>query len=192
MRRVSPDQTFDPVARNRFRRSAGRLASHAPPGTWLVSGLSATAVAGIFAARSQAQPSAIALGVGAVLLWVAVSRPRRTPFGSYVAALVDHVGDAIVLAPLAWPLAHGSVQEGAPAVAALALVFVGAYAQVRSRALGYDAPVAPDGAPERAAILTVGLLAPATFLEPALYIIAALGAAAAIRTTFVVWKARGT
>lgn len=150
------------------------------------------ALAGVFAARSQARPAAIALAVAAVLLWIAVARPRRTPFGAYVAALVDQVGDAIVLAPLAWPLAHGSVQEGAPAVAALGLLFVGAYAQVRSRALGYQAPVAPDGAPERAAILAVGLLAPGTFLEPALYIVAALGAAAAIRVTMVVWKARGT
>lgn len=178
--------------RTRLREAAATTSLHAPAGTWLASGMAAMALAGVFAARSQARPAAIALAAAALLLLPAVARPGRTPFGSYVAALVDQVGDALVLAPLAWPLAHGSVAEGTPAVAALGLVFVGAYAQVRSAAHGYDTPIAPDGAPERSAILAIGLLAPGTFLEPALWVVAALGASAAIRVTIVVWKARGS
>ncbi|HVL90142.1 MAG TPA: hypothetical protein VM841_07910 [Actinomycetota bacterium] len=189
---MNAENRHDPVTRNRLRASAARPSDRAPAGIWLGSGLAAMALAGVFAARSQARPAAAALLAAALLLWLAVARPRQSPFGAYLTALVDQVGDAIVLAPLAWPLAHGSVQEGAPAVSALGLVFVGAYAQVRSRALGYDTPAAPDGAPERSAVLAVGLLAPATFLEPALWIVGALGAAAAARVTVVVWKARGT
>lgn len=184
------EERIDPPVRNRLRVIAAQVAAGAPAGAWLLAGLSALAVTGVFVARSQARPAAAALALATVLLLPAVARRGRTPFGSYVAALTDQVGDAVVLAPLAWTLAHGSVQEGAPAVAALGLLFVGAYAQVRARALGYRTPVAPDGAPERTAILTIGLLAPGTFLEPSLWIIAALGAAAAIRVTVVVWGAK--
>ena len=185
-------ESLDLPVRNALREAAGRVAPAAPAGAWLLSGCVATGVAGLLAARGRAGPSAVALAVGATLLLVAVSRPGRAPFAAYLTALVDQVGDGIVLAPLAWPLAHGSVQEGAPAVAALGLLFVGAYAGVRARALGFRVPAAPVGAPERAAILTVGLLAPGTFLEPALWILAALGAAAATRVTVVVWRAKGS
>lgn len=182
---------FDPATRNPLRVAVAGAAWPASAGTWLTLGVAAAAAAGFFAARGSATPAAIAAVLAAWLLLPGVARGGATKGSAYLASLADAVGDAVILAPLAWPLAHGPVRYGAAAVAATGLVFVGAYAQVRARSHDYAFTPSPDGAPERCAILGAGLLFPSWLLEPALWAVAVAGAVAAARVTIVVWRARG-
>lgn len=182
---------FDPAVRNPLRVAVAGAAWPGSSGAWLLGGLAAAAAAGLFAARDAARPAAFVAMLAAWFLLPGVARGGKTPGSMYVSSLADAVADALILVPLAWPLAHASVRLGAAAVAATGLVFVGAYAQVRARSHDYAFAPAPDGAPERAALLAAGMLFPSALLEPALWLIAALGALTAFRVTAIVWRARG-
>jgi hypothetical protein len=103
--------------------------------------------------------------------------------------VADGIADTAVLAALAWPLRAGVDRLGAAAIAAVGLVVVGAYAQVRAASLGYRVPPTVEGAPERSLILAAGLVLPSV-LESALWAIAAAGAVTAARTAAAVWTQR--
>jgi len=115
----------------------------------------------------------------------------RARFAGYLTAVTDAVGDCAPIAALAWPLRASGHHAGAAVIAALGLVFLGAYAQVKSSALGYRVRAAWAGAPERSLVLSIALLVGSLpGLEAALWLIAASGLIAAARTTTAVWKHR--
>ncbi len=168
------------------RAVAGQSSS--PAGTILPAlGVAAFGVAAWLAGTGRFRPAAAVLALAAVAMLAGAAARSSSRWVAYGVSVVDAVGDAAVLAALAWPLRLAQNRVGAAVVAAIGLTFLGAYAQVRGASLKYRVPVVVAGAPERALVLAAGLLAP-DLLEMSLWLIAADGALTAMRTTAAVWK----
>jgi hypothetical protein len=140
--------------------------------------------------RSFPRDAGILLLVQSAVLVTAVARTKfSSRFEDFAASVADAVADAIPLAALAWPLRLASVRVGAAAVAAIGCVFLGAYARVKARSLGFRIPPAFVGAPERSAVLAIGLLiGQPMVLEICLWVIAALAFVSAVSAGIWVWK----
>ena len=175
----------NPLRRAAMGRTTGRAG-----GAWLLLGLVALGAGGSLVVFGYARAAGLAMLVAApALLLSGTAQHAKSRFIAYAAAVADAVGDAAPLTALAWPLRNGSTRIGVAAIAALGLVFLGAYAQVKSAALGYPATPVTIGAPERSLILGLGLvLAVASAVEAALWLIAVSAFFAAARTTMKVWK----
>ncbi|MHB8512493.1 MAG: hypothetical protein ACYDCC_09955 [Actinomycetota bacterium] len=143
--------------------------------------------------RGFMRDAGILLLAQSAVLVAAVSRTRfASRFEDFSASVADAVADAIPLAALAWPLRSGSMRVGVAVVAAIGCVFLGAYARVKATSVGFRVPPAMLGAPERSAILAIGLMVQRALpLEIALWLVAAFAFVSALGAGIAVWRQAG-
>ncbi|GAC1410267.1 MAG: hypothetical protein NVSMB57_03850 [Actinomycetota bacterium] len=173
-----------------IRRAAAARGAAGTAGPWLLAALVALGAGVALAATGRFQWAGVTVLIAAPALLFAASAGRvKSRFAAYAAAVADAVGDSAPIGALAWPLRNGSTRIGVAAVAALGLVFLGAYSSVKATALGFPTAAVKIAAPERCFVLGVGLVIPAQgVLEAALWLIAVSALFAAGSTTMSVWK----
>jgi CDP-diacylglycerol--glycerol-3-phosphate 3-phosphatidyltransferase len=115
---------------------------------------------------------------------------KGTPFGAFLDSTLDRIEEGIVLTAVAAVFAkqHKEFAAAAVVVAVLASLMV-SYTRARAEALGVECKVGIASRAVRVVILSVGIVfADLGALEPAVYVLAALGTITVLQRIFHVRK----